>query len=77
MYVNGYDTDDLTQRQYYYYVKLRKKSPVSALVFLKQCVRNNISLGMYENYYGDCDGLKRISLDILEKCSINLQKLYV
>ena len=51
----GYDTDDLTDRQNYVFHKIN--GTLSKINFIASCVRNNISLNLFNNYYGDCDFL--------------------
>lgn len=76
MIVQGYDTDDLTDRQNYVFNQLGRTTFI-ALSFLSYCVMRNNSLGLFDNYEGDCDYLVDISPDILlEDYGINLDTLY-
>ena len=72
----GYDTDDLTQRQYHYFCKLYQNANILALNFLRNCVSQNYSLGKFDNYSMDCDYLFNIDARILNMCGIDLNTIY-
>ncbi|WP_270466997.1 hypothetical protein [Butyribacter intestini] len=67
----GYDTDDLTDRQNYIFHKIN--GTLSKINFIAACVRNNISLNQFDNYYGDCDFLTGRQLNDL---GLDKEKLY-
>ena len=67
----GYDTDNLTDRQNYVFHKI--KGTLSKINFIATCVRNNISLNQFNNYYGDCDFLTDRQLNDL---GLDREKLY-
>lgn len=77
---SGYDTDDLTQRQYHYFCIL-KKSDVSAGItmlaynFLRSCVQQNHCLGLFDNYEDDCEYLVR-RRDEVARFGINVDEIY-
>lgn len=59
---SGYDTDDLTNRQNHYFQFLSRNAKgneinMFAYSFLRHCVQKNHSLGLFDNYEGDCDWL--------------------
>lgn len=60
--VQGYDTDDLTQRQYRI---LKKQNAPFASKFIAYSVLQNYSLNKFDNYIGDCDFLKNIDQIVL------------
>ena len=75
---SGYDTDDLTQRQYHYFCKLigdAKGSKIDAICFLKYCVAKNFNYGQFSNYDGDCDWLL-VHPEKAERAGINLEDVY-
>lgn len=77
-FYSGYDTDDLTQRQYHYFCKLtnnRKEIGVYAINFLKNCVAQNYSLSKFDNYEGDCNYLIRHP-EMAKKAGIVLSEIY-
>lgn len=77
----GYDTDDLTQRQYHYFCILNKecknKGTVNmfALHFLQYCVKMNMNRNQFNNYSGDCEYLFMYA-DKAEEAGINLREVY-
>lgn len=75
MIIGGYDTDDLTDRQNHYFHKLGRTS-MTAYNFIAHCVKQNISLGMYDNYPGDCDWLLNQKPELLAKFGIDPAKIY-
>ena len=80
MIVSGYDTDDLTNRQNYYFHLLNKgcsgnEVNMFAYSFLRSCVRMNFENKQFDNYEGDCDFLFRHSEDS-KKFGINLDEVY-
>lgn len=74
----GYDTDDLTQRQYYVYSILKKHNAALASRFIAASIRQNHSLNKFDNYTDDCDFLKNIDqIELYNKYGINMKTLYV
>lgn len=74
----GYDTDDLTQRQYHIYCILKKHNAAFASKFIAYSVQQNYSLNKFDNYTGDCDFLKNIDqIELYNKYGINMKTLYV
>ena len=76
----GYDTDDLTQRQYHYFCKLNKGNKpgvvrMVALNFLEYSVRKNHVQGEFDNYNGDCEWLFNHTKQC-EEADIELDKVY-
>lgn len=67
----GYDTDDLTDRQNYIFHKIN--GALSKINFIATCIRNNMSLNQFDNYYGDCDFLTDRQLNDL---GLDREKLY-
>lgn len=67
----GYDTDDLADRQNYIFHKIN--GTLSKINFIATCVRNNISLNQFDNYYGDCDFLTDRQLKDL---GLDREKIY-
>ena len=68
----SYDTDDMTNRQHYYWNKLGRPNE-----FLVHCVQKNYEIGSCENYPGDCDIVFQYSDDILSRCGINPDEVYL
>ena len=75
MIIGGYDTDDLTNRQYHYFNKLKRKTLI-AHNFLEHCVRKNFRLQKFDNYDGDCDYLLNAEPELLAKFDIDVNHLY-
>ena len=79
-FYSGYDTDDLTQRQYHYFMKLNRNEHNGttgiAFCFLRHCVQQNHCLGQFDNYDGDCDFLERRRNEVA-RFGINVDELYV
>ena len=76
MIIGGYDTDDLTDRQHYYFNKL-KRTTLIARNFLEHCVRKNFRLQKFDNYDGDCDFLLSYDKEmLLIKFGIDVNTLY-
>lgn len=76
----GYDTDDLTQRQYHYFCKLNKGNKpgvvrMISLNFLEASVRKNRAEGKFDNYDGDCDWLFEHA-QRCEELGIDLTEVY-
>lgn len=71
--IYGYDTDDLTDRQYHYFCKF--KNTLFASSFLKYCVQMNRRKGKFENYEDDCNYLF-MHREQAEKLGINLDEVY-
>lgn len=59
MFYQGYDTDDLTDRQNFIFrTMLADQNVKDTLIpysFISNCVKQNISLDRYDNYVGDCE----------------------
>ena len=76
---NGYDTDDLTDRQNHYFHVLNKGCShginAFALSFLSHCVKKNFSLNQFDNYDGDCDYLITHA-ESSTKLGVNLEEIY-
>ena len=50
----GYDTDDFNRLdRIISFIKIN--GTLSKINFIATCVRNNISLNQFDNYYWDCD----------------------
>ena len=76
MIIGGYDTDDLTDRQHYYFNKLGRKTLI-ARMFLEHSVRKNFRLQKFDNYDGDCDFLLSEDKEmLLAKFGIDTTKIY-
>lgn len=75
MFIGGYDTDDLTNRQYHYVCKLGKTTAI-AMSFMKYCIKMNIILGTCENYPGDCDWLLSQNPVLLAHFGIDVNNIY-
>ena len=74
---SGYDTDDLTQRQYHYFCKIRDKGlKTQAIIFMKYCIMKNMGLNLFENYPDDCEWLLTHNKVCIE-AGINLEEIYV
>lgn len=71
--IYGYDTDDLTDRQYHYFCKL--KNTLFASGFLKYCVQMNYRKKQFDNYEDDCIYLF-MHREQIEKLGINLDEVY-
>lgn len=67
----SYDTDDLTNRQHYYWGRLGR--PID---FLIHCVQKNYEIGSCENYTGDCDMVFQYSDERLRRCGIDPDDVY-
>ena len=76
---SGYDTDDLTQRQYHYFMKLNRNEhngiTMLAYNFLRSCVQQNHCLGQFDNYEDDCEYLVR-RRDEVARFGINVDEIY-
>ena len=59
MFYQGYDTDDLTDRQNFIFRTMladpNVKNTLIPYNFISNCVTQNINLGSYYNYEGDCE----------------------
>ena len=77
-FYGGYDTDDLTQRQYHYFCKLSgdtRGGTVDAISFLKHCVTQNYRRKQCDNYDEDCNWLFNHP-QAAERAGINLKEIY-
>lgn len=77
-FYGGYDTDDLTQRQYHYFCKLsgdKRGGTVDAISFLKYCVARNYSRRQCDNYDEDCVWLFSHP-QAAERAGIDLNEVY-
>lgn len=79
MFVGGYSTDDLTDRQHHYFQRIfttPTNNKVDAMCFVQYCVSKNFSWNQFSNYDGDCDYLFRMNEEKLNKYGIDLEEVY-
>lgn len=82
MFIGGYDTDDLTDRQYHYLQKMLSVLPnghvnCEILSFVGHCVHKNFAFREFSNYEDDCDYLFNMKKEKLDKYGIVLEKVYL
>lgn len=85
-FVGGYDLDDLTDRQYYYYCIMKERpldwcSNIDIKKFVAWCVQNNYEKKKFTNYDGDCNWLIFEShyynnKEVLLRIGIDVDKMY-